>query len=385
MYSKKEKHVLMVLESLFPTKGGGGAEKQVQTLCKHLPKFVSSTIIVPRVQEGSSSVDDVVDGIPVIRIAYPYIPFFGALLMLIKLAWYIFINRKKIDAIHCHIAHNMAAVCCAVGSLLNIPVLVKLTGWLELEYGILSKRKTPLVKLKRFLIKKATVIQSTSHDMEKALLNFNFDRQKVKFIPNSVDIERYKPDPDNKDILKNKLNINGDYIVSFIGRLVPEKSLDTLLLAWGKAIPKSDSAQLLIIGDGSLRDELEALSRKLGISQQVVFVGATNHVSEYLKISDVGVLPSEFEGLSNALLESMSSGLPVIGSKISGTVDMIEHGVSGWLFRPRDVDELAKNLKLAYDCPCSDRSKMGQAARDKIINYAGIDHILSKLLDSYGI
>ena len=132
-----------------------------------------------------------------------------------------------------------------------------------------------------------------------------------------------------------------------------------------------------------MRDELEAQCRSLELQHQISFIGSSDIVSEYLKISDIGVLPSEFEGLSNALLESMSSAIPMIGSRVSGTVDLIEDGVNGWLFDPKNEKQLCEILQIAYNTTEESRLKMGANARDKIIQYSGIDHIISTLLKYY--
>lgn len=383
MKHNNTKNLLMVLESQFPTSGGGGAEKQVQTLCRHLPDYVNATIITPRVSGGSTEKNDIVDGIPVIRIAYPYISHIGGLIMLVKLAYYIFKNKNKISAIHCHIANNMAAISSLLGWIFNIPTVVKLTGWLELEYGILSNNNSLVNKFKRFLIKRATAIQSTSRDMQTRLLAFGFDPERVHFIPNSVDTYKFKPDSDHKSSLKYKLNISSDFVMIFIGRLVPEKSLDTLLNAWSQSINLNSSATLLIVGEGVLRPELESLCKDLGINQQVIFVGAVSDVSDYLKISDVGVLPSEFEGLSNSLLESMAAGLPMIGSRVSGTVDMIEDGKSGWIFNAGDTNHLAKIISEASAMSADALHEMGSKSRNKILETSSIDHVLNILFRLY--
>jgi len=383
MNENNTKNLLMVLESQFPTVGGGGAEKQVQTLCRHLPDNVNATIITPRVVGGSNKVHDQVDGIQVIRIAYPHIPHIGGIIMLIKLAYYIFANRKKISAIHCHIANNMAAISCLMGWCFNMPTVVKLTGWLELEYGILSNNNSFINKFKRSLIKKATAIQATSHDMERRLLDLGFASDRVHFIPNSVDTHRFKSDASIKSTLKNNMALTSEFVMVFIGRLVPEKSLDTLLNAWNNAIDKQASADLLIIGEGVLRKDLESLADKLSISHQVKFVGAVSDVSDYLKISDIGVLPSEFEGLSNSLLESMAAGLPMIGSRVSGTVDMIEEGISGWTFKAGDIEHLSNIIAKAYSLPKAQLESMGTRSRKKIEETSSIEHVLSVLFNLY--
>lgn len=84
--------------------------------------------------------------------------------------------------------------------------------------------------------------------------------------------------------------------------------------------------------------------QRLGIDYQVIFIGPSDRVADYFKAADFGILPSEFEGISNALLEAMACGLSMIGSRISGTTDLIIDGESGWLFEPHDVDHLAPYL-----------------------------------------
>ena len=130
---------LMVLESVFPSRGGGGAEMQVQTLCVELQRRgVPVSVVVPMVNFGPQAASETVDGIPVTRLRYPKIPGLGAIWMLLSFAWLLLRERHRYDVIHSHIAGNMSAVCCLVGKLLGKPVVVKLTGLTEMRGGILD-------------------------------------------------------------------------------------------------------------------------------------------------------------------------------------------------------------------------------------------------------
>jgi len=376
--------VMMVIESDYPSVDGGGAEAQVETLTRNRPDGVDVMVVAPKVPFGPQAEHDVVHGCPVQRIPYPTLPLIGGLIMLCRLALLIVRKRREIDAVHCHIAHNMAAVACFIGWILSLPVLVKLTGMTELENGILSDRVSPTLALKRWMIKQATAVQAVSEELEVGLLAKGFDRARVHRLPNAVDTRLFAPA--DRLPIKARLGIDTAFTACFVGRLVPEKALDSLIRAWAKAIPADASAALVLVGTGHLEDELKALTAELGRSSQVRFEGFVvdkTVIADYWRISDVGLLTSEFEGLSNALLEAMSAGVPMIGSRVSGNTDLILPGKTGWLFQPRDIDQLKVCLAEAFLMAPEKRLSLGGAARERALSLVGVDHIWERLLDLY--
>lgn len=372
--------VMMVIESDYPSVDGGGAEAQVETLTRNRLDGVEVEVVAPLVPFGPQARHDVVHGCRVQRIPYPILPMIGGLVMLCRLALLIVRKRREIDAVHCHIAHNMAAVACLVGRLLSLPVLVKLTGMTELEGGILSRNPSPAVALKRWLIKRATAVQAVSEELEAALLAKGFDPTRVHRLPNAVDTRLFAPA--DRTAIGVNFGIETAFNACFIGRLVPEKALDSLIHAWAKAIPADASASLVLVGTGDLEEELKALAADLGRSSQVRFEGFVADktvIADYWRIADVGLLTSEFEGLSNALLEAMAAGVPMIGSRVSGNTDLILPGKTGWLFQPRDVDQLKSCLAEAFLMAPEMRQAMGTAARERALSLVGVDHIWEKL------
>jgi glycosyltransferase involved in cell wall biosynthesis len=109
--------------------------------------------------------------------------------------------------------------------------------------------------------------------------------------------------------------------------------------------------RILIVGDGSERKNLETLCQTLGIKDRVLFVGMRSDAQRFYPLFDCFALSSHSEGLSIALLEALSFGLPVITTHTFAHHDVITHGVNGFLISPRDIDAYAKHLEIIYNQP----------------------------------
>ena len=373
----------MVLDSIYPSVGGGGAETQVGTLSEYYQSNGKEvTIVAPMVKGGVQKSEDLVKGVNVYRIPYPKIRLLGGFIMLIRL-WNLLAKRRdQYDVIHVHIAHKMAAICCLSGTVYKKNVIVKFTGWMELEHGILAKKQNPFVKLLRYSINKATFYQATSKEIVSAIKSNGLDENKIKLIPNAVDTARFSQ-VDDKLGLRASLGFESELIGVFVGRLVTEKNLSFLIQAWTNTFANEDNVKLLLVGDGYLKDELTKLVIESKREKQIIFLGAKLDIKPYLQIADFSVLSSLFEGLSNTLLEYMATSLPVIGSRVSGTEDLIEDGVNGYLFESGNRSELEEKLKKIASLSTIEIASMGDNARSTITQYAGIESVSSRLCDLY--
>jgi glycosyltransferase involved in cell wall biosynthesis len=137
-----------------------------------------------------------------------------------------------------------------------------------------------------------------------------------------------------------------------------------------------------VVGDGVLRAELEARTRALGLSGNVVFTGARDDIAEMLAMLDLVVVPSLTEGMSNALLEAMAMARPVVATAMGGNVDVIEDGATGVLVPPRDPEALAEALLRLLGDP--DRARrLGAAARERARAEHSLEGMVARYQDLY--
>lgn len=380
-FNSKVRRILMVLESNYPTEGGGGAEGQLRTICRYLKRCdIPVRIIVPMRPDGIKTERDQVDGVPVWRIPYPRIRKICGLVLMLRLAVALIAQRRDYDVIHAHMANNMAAVCSAIGWLLGKTVVVKITGSLELDQGVLDvSQRSPGFMFKRLLFRRATWFQATSLEIRDRLIANGIAPERIRVIPNAVDVARFSF---TKDIAR-PADATGLTAVC-VGRLSPEKAPDMLVNAWMEAFSQDSDARLLLVGNGRMRDALAAQIKEAGREHQVQLLGPQEDVTPYLRSADVAVIPSHYEGLSNALLEYMAAGLPVLGTRVSGNVDFIDTQC-GWLIDAGDQAALAEQLRKLQGVDVKLLRRMGEAARRRVASRARIDAVIAQLAQLYEI
>ncbi|WP_310483290.1 glycosyltransferase family 4 protein [Chamaesiphon sp. VAR_48_metabat_403] len=166
-----------------------------------------------------------------------------------------------------------------------------------------------------------------------------------------------------------------------VGRLDPRKGFDLLLRAFHQIHPQYPDWQLTILGEGSIRSELEELRSQLQLTDCVHLPGAVTNVRDYLAQADLFVMSSRVEGFPMALCEAMVCGLPVLSTDcLSGPRDIIEDGVNGVLVAPEDVDALAAGLTALMSDPAR-RQHIAHNA-PKIIDRFGIDRVMELWTDA---
>jgi len=433
---------LLVMDSVYPSPKGGGAESQVGTLGRWFNNNgYPCTLVTPMLTSGSNLPYEVIERLPIIRLSYPHVRFVGAAILQLKLILTILQHRDKVCAIHAHIGSWMAVTCCLMGKLLGLPVIVKMTGHTELVGGALDPDGNWLARLKRKGLSLATGYQAISSEIERAITQVGLPAEKILRIANAVDLSTFglrlrdgpgsgkpvkrskrKPadplqptlgqtgmieldaispaffesnSPSDGELppiaasgrrltpLREDLCPGAEFVVLFSGRLEPVKRLDLLLRAWRDALAHDKKAWLVLVGGGSLRDELEAQARRYSIAERVVFVGQIARIADYIHAADILALVSDSEGLSNSMLEGMSGGLPVLGSSISGTEDFVTEYKTGWLFPPGDLPMLTRQLSAARATPARQLVEMSRAAHDEIVANASVQAVTRSLLDAY--
>lgn len=369
--------VLMLLESPFPTTGGGGAESQVRTLALALlARGHEVTVLTPMLEWGPQGAADDVEGIPVRRIGYPRIPALGSLVLWARLVWYLFRNRKNFDAWHVHIAHYLGAIACVIGRWLGIAVIVKFSGQWELDSGLLARDASWPMRVAKRGLANARVYQAISRRIAGEIVARGLPTDRTAAVPNAVDVSRFQPRAGARNPVL-------PFTAVYVGRLQCHKGLDTLVAAWAQAFGGRDDVRLQLVGKGEDESALREQALAAGVANHIEFLGHRSDVENVLAAADVAVLPSLIEGLSNSLLEFMASGLPVIASRVSGSEDLIVTGRNGWLFDVGDRAGCANALMAAAAMKRDALAALGRQARLDVDAAAGLDGVLDRLLALY--
>lgn len=178
---------------------------------------------------------------------------------------------------------------------------------------------------------------------------------KLRLVRCGVDGERFRPPPHGR-------SANGRARILFVGRMLHGKGASVLLEALAGL-----EAEVVMVGEGPHRQELEQRARSLGVADRARFTGAVgqDEIRAHFDEVDIFCLPSFAEGLPVVLMEAMASGLPVVTTAITGVPELVEHGVSGLLVRPARADELRAALARLIADPQL-RREFGEAGRRKV-------------------
>ena len=364
--------ILMVVDGRYPATGG--AEMQARLLSRSFAATGHRVRVLVPLLDRTLPQNDLVDDVPVVRLAYPRIKGLGAILLNIRFAYWLLRHQDEFDAIHIHMMHNLAGAAGWVKRWLKPTVIVKVSGAAEFQGGILDPklRGKPIHRLLRSGAQRLDAYQCISKRTAQIMQEAGFARDRLHLLPNAVDLARFAP-PSSRD--------QSTLRAVFVGRHVPVKGLDVLLNAWARAkLPPG--AQLTVAGDGPEHVRLMALAEDLGISQSVVFPGLVQDVPALLRQNNLYVQASHQEGLPNAVLEAMANGLPTIATRISGHEDVITDGATGILVAANQIDALAIALTQLAENPDL-RQTMGLAARRFVEQHFSTDVVLDSLLRLY--
>lgn len=176
-------------------------------------------------------------------------------------------------------------------------------------------------------------------------------KQKISVIYNGVDTDFYRP--------PNKKTPNKKPVILSVGRLVERKGFDLLINACS-----SFSVAVQIVGEGPEKANLAALAKKLKVDLKLLGIKNKNELQKTYQQADIFVLASKNEGMSNALLEAMASGLPCIVSDTGGSAELVENNINGFVLRENTAEEVKSQIEYLLN-NSQERAKMGENSRKK--------------------
>jgi len=250
------------------------------------------------------------------------------------------VRFEKLDILHVHYAIPHASAAFMAKQILltygiYIPVVTTLHGT---DITLVGRDRTfkPVVT---FSINKSDGVTAVSNHLRNDTYQFFEIEQDIKVIPNFIDLTRFSLKA--KDHFKKAIAPAGEKIVAHTSNFRKVKRTEDVIRIFAKLIEKIP-AKLLMVGDGGDRSKCEQLSRDLGVSDSVRFLGKQDAIEEILSVSDLFLMPSESESFGLAALEAMACKVPVISSNAGGLPELNVEGVTGFLKNVGDVDGMAE-------------------------------------------
>ena len=273
-------------------------------------------------------------------------PIFAGLLLL-DITQFILREKRNCSVIVCFLFAPFEAYFTLVARLTGLKVIARASS--SGDYLFIQFR----LKVWRRLIRLANAVVAISQRIKKDLTAEGFDEERIHTIPNAVIIP--------KNVWTSKKRSSP--VAVFVGNLSqqPLKGIDVLIHAWRSVAKEFPTARLLICGGGD-KSRLVELAGQLGVLTSVEFLGRIQDPESVVVKGSVFVLPSRVEGMSNALLEAMALGVPCIATDVSGSQDVIQHGINGLLVPGGMAEPLAKAIIQVFRDP-KNSEKMGKEAR----------------------
>ncbi|HEK19376.1 MULTISPECIES: N-acetyl-alpha-D-glucosaminyl L-malate synthase BshA [unclassified Mucilaginibacter] len=250
------------------------------------------------------------------------------------------IRFEKLDILHVHYAIPHASAAFMAKQILatygiSIPVITTLHGT---DITLVGQDNT-LKPVVTFSINKSDGVTAVSEHLKADTYKYFKIEKDIRVIPNFIDMNRFSLKP--KDHFKKAIAPNGEKILVHTSNFRKVKRTEDVIKMFAKVIEQIP-AKLLMVGDGGERSACEKLSRTLGISEHVRFLGKQDAIEEILSVADLFLMPSVSESFGLAALEAMACKVPVISSNAGGLPELNIDGVTGYLLNVGDVDAMAE-------------------------------------------
>jgi L-malate glycosyltransferase len=281
------------------------------------------------------------------------------------------LRRERFEILHAHdLWSNLVGMSAAI--LARVPV--RITSQRDLShdpwYGTYRRR------ILRFLQARSSVVLTNAGAIRDGLIGKEgISPEKVQVIYNGVDVARLRrTEANRKSFFPTS---EGKTLVVLVGNMISDvKGHSTLISAAGEIVRSFPQVQFVLIGDGPRRPVFERAVGASGLASDFLFLGRRRDIAEILACCSVAVLPSLAEGLPNAVLEYMASGLPIVASALGGNLEVLEDGVNGLLVPPQDPSALARALlKLLADADFA--KKLGRVAREDVARRFSFERLVA--------
>ena len=379
--------VLILSESFYPL--GGGVGTYGLELSKELVKRGVSVTVVTRRQQAHLPAREFQDGVEIVRLAPAGFRRTGKYLTLAPVLLYLLKHRQEYDLIYVWGLRILGVAAALAGKSLHKPIVLRAeqTGeisgafaWQDRGHssGVGDKLVRSTLRMRDRLLQRADRFVAISGEIAEEFREAGYPVERMTRIPNAVDLERFKPVTREEAYrLRDELGIPlRSFLFVYSGRLHRHKGLVTLLDAWRHLVAAEKAGHLVLVGENSpnlgVEAELREYVNRHLLRDTITFTGRQANVLPYLQAADAFVLPSQREGLSISMLEAMAVGLPAIGTRTSGTVELIRPGENGYLVDIGDSAGITRAMVSLLQRPREAR-EMGRVSRSMVEGEFGLD------------
>lgn len=363
----RPRRVAMVIQAFAPVLGG--AQRQVEQLGPRLERRGVDVTVVTRRPAGTPRRERR-PGLAVHRVRTPALP--GAASVAYTVGGTGRALAARPDVVHAHDLLSPTTIGLLAAAGRRAPLVVKPLS--AGPHGDVARLHTKPAGAARMgaLVRRAAAFVCVSDEVEAELLAHGARREQLVRIPNGVDCERFHPGPDGT--LRERLGVGDDPLWLYCGRLTAEKRLERLVAALRDA-----PGHLLLAGEGPREDALRAAARAAGVGERLHLLATVDDTAPLYRAADAYVTASDQDGLSNAVLEAMASGLPVVAAPAGGMRELVrpDTGVLAG-----DAAQIAAALERLAADPAA-RLALGAAARARVERELSIERTADRLAELY--
>jgi len=281
------------------------------------------------------------------------------------------LREWKPDIVHSHMVHaNLLAR--VVRIFCKMPVLISTAhsideggSWREVAYRLTDPLADLTTNVSRAAVKRYIRVGAAP-------------KNKIMFMPNGIDTAKFNLNKAAGQRLRNELGVDNYFVWLAVGRFEEAKDYPNMLRAFSMIVSKKSNVVLLLVGRGSLLEEVKKLAGALGMKDNVRFLGVRQDVPDLMNAADAFVLSSRWEGFGLVLVEAMSCQLPVVATDSGGPREILNGGKLGHLVPPGDSEALAAAMMKMMSLPEAERQAMGRAGRAYIEANYSLEHVVDQ-------
>jgi glycosyltransferase involved in cell wall biosynthesis len=269
------------------------------------------------------------------------------------------VRSRQIDIVHAH-EHKTDLLALLLGRTTGIVPLSTAHGWT----GQSARERRVYYPADQWLLTRFPRVIAVSSEIKDTLVRAGARPDRVTVILNSIDPDAFRRSVDRREALRTELAFGAEeLVIGAVGRLERQKRFDILLDTFAALVPRHPLLRLAIVGDGSLRPDLERQVARLGLQRSCRLLGHRQDIADLHCMFDLFVQSSEYEGTPNAVLEAMAMETPLVATDVGGTRELAEPDIHGIIVPHADSGLLTAAIERALAEPERCRTRAAAARR----------------------